>query len=69
MEEKMRVGVYGTIDEVNSQINVVRMELLRLDKFQFSQEWDKKLGLIQQELFEIGGECSCTPDFYLRKWR
>ena len=57
----MRVGVYGTIDEVNSQIGVVRMELLRMNDFQFSTELDQKLSLIQQELFDIGGECSCTP--------
>ena len=60
-KENMRVGVYGTIDEVNSQIGVVRMELLRMNDFQFSTELDQKLGLIQQELFDIGGECSCTP--------
>ena len=61
-KENMRVDVYGTIDEVNSQIGVVRMELLRMNDFQFSTELDQKLGLIQQELFDIGGEFSCTPE-------
>ena len=65
-KEDLRVGVYGTIDEVNSQIGVVRMELncpnyRRQENFEFSEEIDIKLGLIQQELFDIGGECSCSP--------
>ena len=58
-KENMRVGVYGTIDEVNSQIGVVRMELLRMKDFQFSTELDQKLGLIQQELFDIACSAIC----------
>jgi len=60
-KENLRVDVYGTIDELNSQIGVVRMELKRGEKSDFSDEADKKLGMIQQELFDIGGECSCSP--------
>ncbi|MCP2502998.1 MAG: cob(I)yrinic acid a,c-diamide adenosyltransferase [Candidatus Thalassarchaeaceae archaeon] len=60
-KENLRVGVYGTIDELNSQIGVIRMELNRCGKSDFSDEADEKLGIIQQELFDIGGECSCTP--------
>ena len=60
-KENLRVGVYGTIDELNSQIGVIRMELNRCGESDFSDEADEKLGIIQQELFDIGGECSCTP--------
>ena len=66
-----RVAFYGTIDEVNSQIGMVRMELQRLDcccwtdkktdLIQTAKLVDKRLGIVQQELFDIGGECSCTP--------
>ena len=60
-KENLRGGVYGTIDELNSQIGVIRMELNRCGESDFSDEADEKLGIIQQELFDIGGECSCTP--------
>ena len=60
-KENLRVGVYGTIDELNSQIGVVRMELNRAGKTTYSNVADEKLGIIQQELFDIGGECSCSP--------
>ena len=60
-KENLRVGVYGTIDELNSQIGVVRMELNRVGETTFSNTADQKLGIIQQELFDIGGECSCSP--------
>jgi len=67
-----RVAFYGTIDEVNSQIGTVRMELNRIEKIapdggqktnliRAAELADKRLGIIQQELFDIGGECSCTP--------
>ena len=60
-KENLRVGVYGTIDELNSQIGVVRMELNRHNHSDFVDDVDDKLGIIQQELFDIGGECSCSP--------
>jgi cob(I)alamin adenosyltransferase len=60
-KENLRVGLYGTIDELNSQIGIVRMELKRYRESDFSDVVDAKLGLIQQELFDIGGECSCSP--------
>jgi cob(I)alamin adenosyltransferase len=59
-----RVGLFGTIDELNSQIGVVRMEISRSETLQgdHSTSADDALGLVQQELFDIGGECSCPPD-------
>ena len=60
-KENLRVGVYGTIDGLNSQIGVVRMELNRHNHSDFVDDVDDKLGIIQQELFDIGGECSCSP--------
>ena len=46
-KENLRVGVYGTIDELNSQIGVVRMELNRAKKSTFASITDEKLGIIQ----------------------
>lgn len=63
-KESLRVGLYGTIDELNSQIGVVRMEFERMPgvtRFHRPGEADEALMRVQQELFDIGGECACTP--------
>ena len=62
-KEHPRVATYGTIDEANSAIGVVRMELGRAS-FQMVETCDyvdKLLGRIQQELFDVGAECACPP--------
>ena len=62
-KEHPRVAIYGTIDEANSAIGVVRMELGRAS-FQVVETCDyvdKLLGRIQQELFDVGAECACPP--------
>ena len=62
-KEHPRVRLYGTIDEVNSQVGVVRMELNRMPGISIDSRnsADEAMGRVQQELFDIGGECSCTP--------
>ena len=62
-KEHPRVRLYGTIDEVNSQLGVVRMELNRMPGVPVEERnsADAAMGRVQQELFDIGGECSCTP--------
>jgi cob(I)alamin adenosyltransferase len=62
-KEHSRVRLYGTIDEVNSQIGVVRMELNRMPgiPMEARNSADEAMGRVQQELFDVGGECSCTP--------
>ena len=62
-KEDPRVRLYGTIDEVNSQLGVVRMELNRMPGVPVEERnsADEAMGRVQQELFDIGGECSCTP--------
>ena len=63
-KESPRVGLYGTIDELNSQIGVVRMEFERMPgvtRFHRPGEADGALYRVQQELFDIGGECACSP--------
>jgi cob(I)alamin adenosyltransferase len=62
-KEHPRVRLYGTIDEVNSQIGVVRMELNRMPGIPMDarNSADEAMGRVQQELFDVGGECSCTP--------
>ena len=72
-KEHPRVAIYGTIDEANSAIGLVRMELNRASKdtsteegnpeyFSVYESADDMLGLIQQELFDVGAECACPPN-------
>ena len=57
-----RVELYGTIDELNSQIGLVRMEMKRYEApLEVKENTDFALGRVQQELFDVGGECACTP--------
>ena len=62
-KEHPRVAIYGTIDEANSAIGIVRMELGRASFpiVETRDYADKLLGRIQQELFDVGAECACPP--------
>tara|TARA_B100001113_G_C21029976_1_gene587549 strand:- start:152 stop:751 length:600 start_codon:yes stop_codon:yes gene_type:complete len=65
-KEHPRVAMYGTIDEANSAIGIVRMELTRSEGEGFYQKEDyekadRMLSIIQQELFDVGAECACPP--------
>jgi len=66
-KEDPRVAIYGTIDEANSAIGIVRSEIMRfgLDASEPLKgrlvKADQMLGLIQQELFDVGAECACPP--------
>ncbi len=68
-----RVDLYGMIDELNSVIGMVRAELGRVDTHHedggaratvrvVKNAVNPKIALIQQELFDVGGECAFTPD-------
>ena len=63
--EHPRVAIYGTIDEANSAIGIVRMEMNRIDVIGIPNkrliEADQMLSIIQQELFDVGAECACPP--------
>jgi cob(I)alamin adenosyltransferase len=68
-----RVELFGTIDELNSSIGWARMELTRLPKeaadggirvpaIRLESDLEPKLSLLQQELFDVGGECAGNPE-------
>ena len=46
----LRVAVYGTVDEANAAIGVVRLHL------KDARELDTMLGLIQNDLFDLGAD-------------
>ena len=62
-KEHPRVAIYGTIDEANSAIGIVRTEMNRTDVIGIPNkrliEADQMLSIIQQELFDVGAECAC----------
>ena len=64
-KEHPRVAIYGTIDEANSAIGIVRAEMKRSAVIGISHtrlaKADQMLGIIQQELFDVGAECACPP--------
>lgn len=62
-KEHPRVAIYGTIDEANSAIGIVRAEINYRPKIADNRliEADRMLGIIQQELFDVGAECACPP--------
>ncbi len=66
-KENPRVAIYGTIDEANSAIGIVRSEIMRFGPNVSEPlkgrlvEADQMLGLVQQELFDVGAECACPP--------
>jgi cob(I)alamin adenosyltransferase len=63
-KETLRIRSYGEIDELNSVIGTLRVEIAREPKRKgaevFLDELDAQLGRIQQELFNLGAELS-TP--------
>lgn len=72
-KSSLRIEVVGTIDELNSFLGVVRMELGRLDemhsdgRIKTSVQKAAKLGevaiaRVQQELFDLGAELACPND-------
>ena len=69
----VRVNFYGTIDELNAAIGLVRAELHRVETHHedggaratvrtVKHAVEPKLSLIQQELFDVGGECAFLPN-------
>ena len=64
-KEHTRVAIYGTIDEDNSAIGIVRAEMNRTDVIGIPNkrliEANQMLSIIQQELFDVGAECACPP--------
>jgi cob(I)alamin adenosyltransferase len=64
-KEHPRLAIYGTFDESYSAIGIIRSEIKRsvgMDALRPRLvEADRMLGIIQQELFDVGAECACPP--------
>ncbi|MBL0897198.1 MAG: cob(I)yrinic acid a,c-diamide adenosyltransferase [Reyranella sp.] len=57
----IRVEAYGTVDETNSVIGLVRNAIQRAGKHPRLVEADEMLGRIQNDLFDLGADL-CTPE-------
>ncbi len=51
----IRIAAYGTVDETNATVGLVRLHMTGLDKL------DAMLARIQNELFDLGADL-CVPD-------
>ncbi len=51
----LRVSAYGTVDETNAVIGIIRLHL-QDSREQGSREIDTMLGLIQNDLFDLGAD-------------
>lgn len=60
----LRLEVYGTVDELNSIVGVLRTEALeaRLNK-SVADETTAMMKLIQNKLFDVGSLLACSVDF------
>jgi len=67
-----RLALYGTIDELNSLLGVIRAEVARIPDthrdggtratvVKVQAHVERLLSHLQQELFDVGGECACPP--------
>lgn len=54
-KDALRIAAYGTVDETNSAIGMVRIHLAG------HQGLDAKLGRVQNDLFDLGADL-CVPD-------
>ena len=70
-KEHPRVAIYGAIDEANSAIGLVRSEINHrpIGDGRRLAEADRMLGIIQQELFDVGAECACPPGGFQSRCR
>ncbi|MCB1512393.1 MAG: ATP:cob(I)alamin adenosyltransferase, partial [Hyphomicrobiaceae bacterium] len=54
-KDGVRVDAYGTVDETNAAIGVARLGLASVEP-----DVDRMLGLIQNDLFDLGADL-CVP--------
>jgi len=62
LKSNFRLEVYGTVDELNSAVGVVRAHLLSSPSSPFAANLDKKLQRIQNALFNLGSHLACEDE-------
>ena len=59
-----RIDAYGTVDELNAAIGVVRAVNGSTPRAKKARELDDVLRRLQNELFDLGGELATPPDAF-----
>lgn len=62
----LRLGAYGSLDELNSQLGVVR-SLLSGHPTAWCEELDQELALIQSDCFTLGSRLACDEPIFLER--
>jgi len=61
-KDSARIDAYGTVDELNAAIGVVRAVNGSTPRAKKARELDDVLRRLQNELFDLGGELATPPD-------
>lgn len=62
-KDDLRIESYGTVDELNTIVGLVRMELARSDADQEARHWlDDHLAEIQNDLFNLGSDLATKAE-------
>ena len=62
-KDDLRIESYGTVDELNTVVGLVRMELARSDAAQDARDWlDGRLAEIQNDLFNLGSDLATKAE-------
>lgn len=61
-KDSLRIESYGTIDELNAAVGLVRAFNLAQQKKDIVDIVESDLQLVQQSLFDLGSELACDPD-------
>jgi len=60
-KDSLRVDAYGTVDELNSVIGIVRMSMKKAEHAENSMALEDVLQWIQHKLFDLGGILATAP--------
>ncbi|MBF0349944.1 MAG: cob(I)yrinic acid a,c-diamide adenosyltransferase [SAR324 cluster bacterium] len=60
-KDHLRIEAYGTLDELNSIMGIVRYHNEQKETSDRQQKFDLILGAIQQKLFDMGSELATLP--------
>jgi len=60
-KDSLRVDAYGTVDELNSMIGIVRMSMKKADHPKTSVALENVLQWTQHKLFDLGGILATAP--------
>lgn len=63
-KDGVRIDAYGTVDELNAAIGVVRAVNGSTRRAKKARELDDVLRRLQNELFDLGGELATPPDAF-----